>query len=129
MRRLLYRSRPARDLASSEVFAIIAGSQQRNAQRGITGFLLDYGDAFLQLIEGAPLAVAALMDLIEADPRHEDVEVLVDLADDERWFPDWSMKHLISFSGPPAIEELRHVLRERDGGLAVLGHVEAFLRP
>ena len=129
MRRLLYRSRATSDVESSDVFDIVATSARRNPARGISGFLLDYNGSFLQFNEGSSLAVEALYkDLID-DRRHEDLEVLLDGTDDgQRWFSDWAMKHLISFGGTPALEELRHVLGSTAGADGVLQQVENFLK-
>lgn len=123
MRQVLYRSRTAGSLEASELAAIIEGSARRNDKRAITGFLLNFDDRIVQFIEGPEAAVQHLLAVLESDPRHSDIEVLSDTASDDRWFADWSMKHLITFGGTPALEELRQTLLLREGGAEIMAVV------
>ena len=107
LERLVYRSRASGALASPDVDAIARQSQARNEERGITGFLLAHGDAFLQAIEGTPDAVEKLMAALERDPRHGAIVVVDRRMAPRRLFPHWAMKPLISFSDTPAIEAIR----------------------
>ena len=106
---LLYRSRAVPGLLAADLNQIIATSQGRNADLGITGLLL-HGrlDAvptapgeFVQWIEGPEEAVEVLFERIEQDSRHREVEVLTRgpgvgmvqgaLSPDGRLFPGWAM--------------------------------------
>ena len=120
MRQVLYRSRTVGSLEAGELAAIVENSTRRNASRGITGFLLNFDDRIVQFIEGPAMAIAHLLNMLTGDPRHREIEVLADLTTTDRWFADWSMKHLISFAGTPALEELRLILVRHDKGEEIL---------
>lgn len=127
--RIIYISRavgldPARDF-----FDIIAVSKRNNPARKVTGFLLNDSERYLQYLEGPPLQVAALFEIIEADPRHDRVEIIARMAGDDRLLEDWSMKPLVSFGGPPAMRELEQILTGTDDGAAVMDEVRSFMRP
>ncbi len=128
MERLLYRSTAASGTSAKDVFAIIDASQRNNPARDITGFLLYDADRFLQMIEGPALCIEGLIAVIENDPRHHSLEIVLREPADERWFPDWEMKRLISFGSKPAQEALRDILGDKDGGADVLREVDTFLR-
>lgn len=127
MERLLYSSIAAEGLRTQDIFRIIETSQRNNPRRGVTGFLIHDQDRFLQLIEGPALAIQGLLADIERDKRNHSVAIVLREAAQERWFPDWEMKQLISFGSFPALEELRQVLGKREDGKRVLNAVEAFL--
>ena len=129
MKRVLYRSRCAEGVGSPDVFKIIETSARNNPGRDITGFLLQDGDFFLQLLEGPPLKVEGLLAVIERDARHCDMEILFDATAEDRWFPDWAMKRLISFGGTPAMDELRETLSDKPRGKEVLDLVENHMAP
>lgn len=50
--------------------AICRTARRRNAELGIAGVLMFDGQRFFQWLYGPPAAVTALMERIEADPRH-----------------------------------------------------------
>lgn len=127
MERLVYRSTAARDLESDAVFKIIETSARKNPGREITGFLIFNGRAFLQLVEGPPDQLDALLHDLAGDPRHHSIEVLDRSEAAERWFPNWRMKRLISFSSEPALEELRKLLSHGVDRKRVLAIVENFV--
>ena len=127
MQRIVYSSVAAPGTTSADVFRIIDTSARNNPERRITGFLIHDSDRFLQLIEGPVLSLQALLETLENDDRHHSIEVLHRGDADERWFPDWKMKRLIDFSGEPAMEELRAVLKSKDGGEPIYQIVRGFL--
>ncbi|WP_100260096.1 BLUF domain-containing protein [Qipengyuania seohaensis] len=128
MHRIVYSSIASKGTNTPDVFEIVDVSARNNPQRSVTGFLLYDADRFLQMIEGPALALQALLEDLEADPRHHSIEVLHRSATDERWFPDWEMKQLISFSAEPALEQLRHTLATKPGGAEIFAIVDDFLR-
>ncbi|WP_162935700.1 BLUF domain-containing protein [Tsuneonella amylolytica] len=127
MRRLLYRSRATDGVGTAEVFDIVAVSQRNNPDRGITGFLMQDGDRFVQFVEGRAAAVEVLLDDLAHDTRHTGLEILYDASGEERWFAGWDMKHLITFGGTPAMEELRQVLGSTPERAEVLALVDECL--
>jgi hypothetical protein len=74
-----------------EVDKILATARRRNPDANVTGAMLFNEDWFVQLLEGDEADVRSTYDRIAADPRHEDVELLVEGATPSRQFPDWSM--------------------------------------
>lgn len=93
---LLYRShsliRP--DLAEAEVARILSGAKAKNAALHITGALMLYEDWFAQVLEGPEDAVVATFARIEADPRHDSVEVLHRDRVSTRAFERWRMAYV-----------------------------------
>lgn len=72
--------------SDSDVAAILETARRKNGELGITGLLAHGGNMFLQIVEGAPEAIEALMARIAADPRHRSVRVLQDVSVAEREF-------------------------------------------
>ena len=92
MRRIIYTSRSLIRDDLAELDAIVAEAIVRNGKAGITGMLWSDGANFAQVIEGSHDAVGATMDRIRADPRHTDVEVVLDRAVLSRQFGNWAMR-------------------------------------
>jgi len=74
--RLMYASRPAPALDAEELAAILRGSRENNPQHGITGVLCVGDGVFVQVLEGSRSAVNRLYQLIAADARHKQLELL-----------------------------------------------------
>ena len=97
LHQIVYSSRPDPSMSLSEVDTIVTASQKWNAIRGITGRLLVIVDdadalvAFMQWIEGPPLAIRACLKRIVADPRRHGVRVVQDASVAERSYREWSM--------------------------------------
>jgi hypothetical protein len=89
--RLLYTSCPVHHTGVSGDRDILDVARKKNAEHGITGFLLRSDTLFLQYIEGPDRKLGQLMTNIRRDPRHTDiVEYEIEHAA-ERQFPAWSM--------------------------------------
>jgi diguanylate cyclase (GGDEF)-like protein/PAS domain S-box-containing protein len=94
LHRLFYVSRSRIDPRGAELQCILDAAAQRNAALDITGVLIFSGDHFAQLLEGSLDSVDELMTSIRADARHEVLrEWPQQLANDNRWFPGWSMAY------------------------------------
>jgi hypothetical protein len=65
--------------------------ENRNEIEQITGMLLYDGSHFMQVLEGEEETVLALFEKIKADPRHKNVEALINNPLDERNFQYWAM--------------------------------------
>lgn len=79
-----------------QVDAMVAVSRARNAELSLTGALIYTRTHFAQVLEGRAADIAALMEVIRADPRHRNICVVADEPLHARHFPDWSM----AYSGP-----------------------------
>lgn len=76
------------------VARILMQSRRNNPKRRIGG-VLHYGDGyFFQCLEGPRDQVNDVYQVIAADPRHRDVQLLSALTPDERAFGNWSMKYV-----------------------------------
>ena len=80
LRRVVYTSRSIGRAGLSTVsLAHILGAGDRNNRRDqITSGLVVHGDRILQVLEGPAHEVGRALARIQADPRHTDVDVVVD---------------------------------------------------
>ncbi|MBI1391956.1 MAG: hypothetical protein GC152_04365 [Alphaproteobacteria bacterium] len=88
---IAYRSRPKDDLALDELARLVSIAREANAATDITAALLHRDDVFIQWLEGPKAAVERLFAKIECDPRHADVEVLVNRTATARLFARWPL--------------------------------------
>ena len=88
---LIYASTP---LDTDALEALLAHARARNAAQGISGALVYFEGAFLQVLEGERAALDALMAHIARDLRHAHVEVLQALEIPEPVFGDWTMAYV-----------------------------------
>ena len=93
---LIYRSHSLVQPAEidHELSHILRTARARNASLGITGALMLYDNWFAQVLEGPEGAVKSLFARIEADKRHNGVEVLEQGPADKRAFERWAMAHV-----------------------------------
>ena len=127
---VVYCSRATAGVDDAEVERIIATARRCNPEHGITGMLVFGSGIFFQWLEGPRHSVTALMALLRADPRHENVIELSETEEvRERLFPDWDMElvsgdHIRevlqdaqgSASDPKNAQALGHLLAELDSG-------------
>lgn len=137
---LLYRSRARAGLLASGLNDIIETARARNRQLDVTGLLLhgrmealpSVPGEFVQWIEGPEDSVEPLFALIEADPRHTDVEVLARgpsaslrssgrlsiVGAEGRLFPSWSMGLVRLAELPATLGGFLGFVAEWDGDLS-----------
>jgi len=87
----MYASRPAPALDAEELAAILRESRAANPQHGITGVLCVGDGVFVQVLEGSRSAVNRLYQLIAADARHKQLELLSYEEITERRYAAWAM--------------------------------------
>lgn len=75
---------------------ILRTAQKRNEASGITGILSYRNGHYIQVIEGDDDAVDLLFAKIKTDPRHHQIDVLINVTINKRAFPNWGMKLLDS---------------------------------
>jgi hypothetical protein len=92
--RLKYVSRFARPMTPADVRALVEAAQRRNAQLGVTGMLVAFGEVFMQVLEGPSDAVRGLFGRIVADARHRDVILIRSHRVERALFAGWSMRLL-----------------------------------
>jgi len=88
---LVYVSSAVRPFSASDLVELLDSSRRNNAKSSITGLLLYVGGNFMQALEGEEPAVEALYRVIEQDPRHRLVTVVMRATSDRRLFPHWAM--------------------------------------
>jgi hypothetical protein len=88
---LLYLSKSAPGVGSSDLADILATSSRKNQALGITGILCHKGGYFLQLLEGEETSVLELYLKIARDPRHTDLVIISISTATSRIFEGWAM--------------------------------------
>ena len=73
---------------------ICTASRRNNAEVDITGLLFFQKGVFLQALEGNKDAISALMRRVDEDPRHANIQILVDEPIKKRSFGEWHMDSL-----------------------------------
>ena len=74
-----------------EMANIATTAQDHNAKQDITGVLFFENGHFLQALEGEEATLRELYKKIGNDPRHTNINTLVDTPITKRSFSDWSM--------------------------------------
>lgn len=90
---LLYTSTAKHAMAQSELDTILESAQRNNAKVGVTGFLIFDGKSFIQLLEGGERDVQAVYKKILDDPRHSQVEPLLQDMKPTRSLSNWAMAY------------------------------------
>lgn len=128
---LIYSSAAVESFNQADLKLLLEISRRNNAPRGITGMLLYREGRFLQYLEGAPAAVAAVYDHIERDQRHHSVQTINSGQLPKRIFPEWSMGYR-NLAGIRAVNTagfsdcLLPTFQPRDQGGAALRLVQLF---
>lgn len=92
LERLVYRSDAVgASEGPADLSAVVATSVRNNGRRRITGALAYQSGTFVQVLEGDPEALTALMEDIEADERHRNVRVLARWPVQAQLFLGWAM--------------------------------------
>jgi hypothetical protein len=77
-----------------DVSRIVSTSVRNNARRRLTGALALQGGIFIQVLEGDPDELTAMMEIIEADARHRNVRTLARWPVQAQLFVGWAMVHV-----------------------------------
>ena len=91
MRTVIYTSSAAPGVGEAALRDILAASRRNNAAWHLSGLLMFAEGTFLQVVEGPVWPMARAMARIEADPRHANMQVMLDLENEARCFPAWAM--------------------------------------
>lgn len=94
LKRLIYVSAQSPSTVADLDFtvgAIIRSSIRCNRETGLTGMLLTYQGHFIQVLEGAEMAVGHACGRILNDPRHCEATVISAERVVARGFSDWNM--------------------------------------
>lgn len=91
LRQVVYLSSATQPFSEAMLVALLEGARARNAANAITGILLYAEQDFLQVLEGSPDAVEALLARIRRDKRHRGLIVVHDRPAASRDFSEWAM--------------------------------------
>lgn len=116
VRRILYVSELAPAMPSTVVGHVLRQSRERNHRLQLSGALLFDGERFCQLLEGDPDTTLAVMQRIERDTRHGNVQLLLDtLSPAPRMMTQWRCGYAdhdafdaIHAAGAPDPEQAAH---------------------
>ncbi len=133
LRRVIYLSRSRRCYRGNELLGLCARFASSNTLNNITGVLVQTGDHFVQILEGAPQALTTLLRAIERDPRHTDFRYLLDEPIERRLFGAWSMGFLrlgeaYALTAQDVGEVKRYVSQQLSGSSSPREGVEQFIR-
>jgi hypothetical protein len=105
LERLIYVSR-APSSGEAELQRIIGTSQVNNRRRDLTGALAYTGRHFVQVLEGDPQALSALLQSLQSDDRHDGLRVLMRRAVAQRKYDGWAMELVLSLDQADAVQAL-----------------------
>ena len=88
---VVYRSVADRNLGTRRLGDLLEAARSRNAREGLSGLLLYDGTHFLQWLEGPTDALHRVWSSIQADRRHEQVELIGRPQLPVRLFRGWDM--------------------------------------
>lgn len=88
---LVYTSSATSAFDDADLATLLMNSRSNNRRLDLTGFLLYKDGHFLQVLEGPDDVVRDRVSIIEADPRHTDITILIQDEETTRQFPAWSM--------------------------------------
>jgi hypothetical protein len=114
--RLIYRSRSVGILPEVALDPIFRSSVPRNARLHVTGALGFSQLTYVQLLEGPPSALDELVRLLERDPRHTELTILLRGGSERRLLPNWSMARVNLAKLTPRVE----TLLKKDDGLGLI---------
>jgi hypothetical protein len=122
--RLIYSSVATGRADCLTTVATILGVSHRNNERdGLTGALAAHNGRYLQVVEGTPDALDALLRRLEADDRHRDL-ILIDREPvSTRLFDGWTMAHArVTPALAAVLESLVHNPAADPGGAVEILH-------
>ncbi len=92
LERLVYESTATGSTGSlTNLVTILAESQRNNDRDGLTGVLAAHRDRYIQVIEGSPSMLDALLRRLEGDARHRDLTIIGREPIQTRLFGGWTM--------------------------------------
>ncbi|MBF0094496.1 MAG: EAL domain-containing protein [Alphaproteobacteria bacterium] len=88
---LIYVSRATQLMSTDDLHALLKQARSFNPMVGLSGCLIHKNGSFMQMLEGPRDVIFSLMDKIRADPRHQDIRIVIEGPAQRRVFADWGM--------------------------------------
>lgn len=123
-----YVSRAAAPVESDELAALEYEARMNNRATDITGLLVFDDGYYVQVLEGPVDAVDATLERIRWDPRHEELEQVLDTPISERSFARWAMAS-IDLRAPAASVGIGNLAEDLAGFLARVDKVQQATSP
>ncbi len=92
---LVYISAADPEIGDRDIQDILAAAERNNPAEQLTGALIFTGSIFVQLLEGSPVCLDAMMGRIVSDSRNSAVIGLARGPIAQRQFPSWSMAYQV----------------------------------
>lgn len=99
---LVYTSTASHAFRETALEQLLEECRRFNAEHDVTGMLLHRSGRFIQVLEGRPDVLRALVERIRRDTRHHDMRILLEEPIDARRFADWTMGYR-AFRGDPGL--------------------------
>ena len=91
---LTYRSIAIPEITIEDIEEILKTARNFNSKNDVSGCLVFSKGYFIQLLEGSKDIIKELMDHIDADKRHTDIDILSEGETKKRIFETWDMAYL-----------------------------------
>ncbi len=117
------------DITEDELTALFRTTENNNTSNNITGILLYKSGKFLQVLEGEETVLKSLYEKIEADPRHNNIFVILNQKCKRRIFENYASRFSIVKSKEElqTIETYLNQIEESPNLKYVKGLLEPFL--
>jgi hypothetical protein len=128
VREIVYFSTAAESQAEADIADVVAASYRHNVRDRITGLLVAGGHRYLQIVEGPPEPLEAMLGRIRRDRRHVGVTVLVDRHLPSRSFTSWP----VVFDGEPdfgeffTLGEMLRIMRAKVADRPLRAQIDCF---
>ena len=87
----IYTSAATLNFTTEDIVTLLQTARANNAKVDVSGMLLHDKGSFFQVLEGKPDNVLSLLEVIEADTRHDQVVRLIYEEIEQRDFSEWTM--------------------------------------
>lgn len=118
MYRLVYMSRPTREMDGHELDGLLRRAKINNGRDGITGILIHDRRRYLQYLEGEEAKVEATFARISIDRRHQAIIRLHSGTTDRRQFPGWALASKMSAEGGSLKDAVERLVQNCDPEVA-----------
>ena len=91
---LTYRSTAIPEITIEQIEDILKTARNFNSKNDVTGCLVFSKGYFIQLLEGSKDTIKDLMDHIDMDKRHTNIDILSEGEAEKKFFETWDMAYL-----------------------------------
>ena len=125
---LIYVSAALKLFAPAELRELLRLARIKNQRLDVTGMLLYHQGSFLQVLEGPAAAVNPLLETIGADPRHDQLMLLLRREIEARNFADWKMGFVDVAAQAQALPGFRDYFKSHSSFMDLMGEPQTVER-